>query len=104
MLIQDHNHAYEDIELPIRTQGLTPGGIIRIEQGYWIGNGAAIVCNQGELVIGRNGVVAANALVTRSFPPRSVIVGNLARMARQSDTEKGIWVGGAGYPVVSEHG
>ena len=68
-LIMDHNHAYEDIHLPIRVQGLTSGGTIRIEQGCWIGHGAAIVCSQGELVIGRNSVVAANALVTRSFPP-----------------------------------
>ncbi len=68
VLIQDHNHAYEDLNLPIKAQGLTPGGTIRIEQGCWIGHGAAIVCNQDELVIGRNSVVAANALVTKSFP------------------------------------
>jgi acetyltransferase-like isoleucine patch superfamily enzyme len=99
VLIQDHNHAYEDVTLPIRTQGLTPGGTIRIEQGCWIGHGAAIVCGQGELVIGRNSVVAANALVTRSFPPYSVIVGNPARLARQFDAAKGIWIGGTGHPV-----
>jgi acetyltransferase-like isoleucine patch superfamily enzyme len=103
-LIMDHNHAYEDTSTPIKAQGLTPGGTIRIEQGCWIGHGAAIVCSQGELVIGRNSVVAANALVTRSFPPSSVIVGNPARLARQFDTVKGIWVGGPGRPVVSEHG
>jgi acetyltransferase-like isoleucine patch superfamily enzyme len=102
VLIQDHNHAYEDISSPIRKQGLTPGGTIRIEQGCWIGHGAAIVCGQGELVIGRNSVVAANALVTRSFPPYSVIVGNPARLARQFDPVKGVWVGGFGQPVVSE--
>lgn len=103
-LIMDHNHAYENIALPIKAQGLTVGGTIRIEQGCWIGHGAAIVCGQGELVIGRNSVVAANALVTRSFPPYSVIVGNPARLARQFDTAKGIWVGGSVHPVVSEQG
>jgi acetyltransferase-like isoleucine patch superfamily enzyme len=102
-LIMDHNHAYEDINLPIQAQGPTPGGTIRIEQGCWIGHGAAIVCNQGELVLGRNSVVAANALVTRSFPPHSVIVGNPARLARQFDAARGTWVGGSGRPVVSEH-
>jgi acetyltransferase-like isoleucine patch superfamily enzyme len=103
-LIMDHNHAYEDIGLPIQAQGPTPGGTIRIEQGCWIGHGAAIVCGQGELVLGRNSVVAANALVTRSFPPYSVIVGNPARLARQFDTAKGTWVGGTSRPVMSEHG
>jgi acetyltransferase-like isoleucine patch superfamily enzyme len=93
VLIMDHNHEYEDVTLPIKEQGITPGGAIRIEQGCWIGHGAAIVCNQRELVIGRNSVVAANALVTRSFPPYSVIVGNPARLARQFDPAKGIWIG-----------
>ena len=102
VLIQDHNHAYENVDLPIRTQGLTPGGTIRIEQGCWIGHGAAIVCGQGELVIGRNSVVAANALVTRSFPPYSVIVGNPARLARQFDPTTRVWVGATGRPVPSE--
>jgi acetyltransferase-like isoleucine patch superfamily enzyme len=103
-LIMDHNHAYEDIGLPIQAQGLTPGGTIRIEQGCWIGHGAAIVCGQGDLVLGRNSVVAANALVTRSFPPNSVIVGNPARLARYFDPAKGTWVGGTAHSVVSEHG
>lgn len=93
-LIMDHNHAYEDVTRPINRQGATPGGTIRIEQGCWIGHGAAIVCNQGELVLGRNCIVAANSLVTRSFPPYSVIVGNPARVAKQFDLEKQVWVGG----------
>lgn len=103
VLMQDHLHAYEDVRLPIREQGSTPGGKIRIEQGCWIGHCAAIVCSHDELVIGRNSVVAANALVTRSFPPYSVIVGNPARLARQFDTTKKIWVGGSARPAVSEH-
>ena len=104
-LIMDHNHAYEDLNVPIQAQGLTPGGTIRIEEGCWIGHGAAIVASQGELVLGRNCVVAANALVTRSFPPYSVIVGNPARLARQFDPAKGIWTGGPNRPAsVSEPG
>ena len=100
-LIMDHNHAYEDVGKPIQAQGPTAGGTIRIEQGCWIGHGAAIVCGKGELVIGRNSVVAANALVTRSFPPHSVIVGNPARLARKFDAVKGTWVGGSEHPVAS---
>jgi acetyltransferase-like isoleucine patch superfamily enzyme len=99
VLIQDHNHAYEDLNKPIKEQGLTPGGTIRIGQGSWIGHSAAIVCGQGELVLGRNCVVAANALVTKSFPPYSVIVGNPARLARQFDQSKGVWVGATGRPI-----
>jgi acetyltransferase-like isoleucine patch superfamily enzyme len=102
VLIMDHNHEYEDVTRPIKEQGLSAGGRIRIEQGCWIGYGAAIVCNQGELVLGRNSVVAANALVTKSFPPYSVVVGNPARLARQFDPVKGIWIGGSGRSAPAE--
>ena len=101
-LIMDHNHAYEDVTQPVQAQGLTPGGTIRIEQGSWIGHGAAIVCSQGELVIGRNSVVSANALVTKSCPPNSVVVGNPARLAKQFDAASGSWAGGAGRPAPTE--
>jgi acetyltransferase-like isoleucine patch superfamily enzyme len=102
VLIQDHHHAYEDVDIPIRDQGVTPGGRIRIEQGCWIGKGAAIVCNEGDLVIGRNCVIGANALVTKSVPPNSVIVGNPGRLARQFNPSQAAWIGGeAGRSTVA---
>src|SRR5208282_1543573 len=54
VVIQDHNHAYEDLEVPIIKQGITKGGRIRIGEGSWIGRGAAILCSRGELTIGRH--------------------------------------------------
>lgn len=101
-LIMDHNHAYEDVTRPIKEQSITSGGRIRIERGCWIGRGAAIVCDQGELVLGHNSVVAANALVTRSFPPYSVIVGNPGRLTRQFDPIRKIWIGTSGRPTAAE--
>jgi acetyltransferase-like isoleucine patch superfamily enzyme len=85
VLIMDHGHAYENIALPIRKQGSTPGGTIRIERGCRIGQGAAIVCARGELVLGQNCVVAPNAVVLRSAPPYSVISGNPARVIEWFD-------------------
>ena len=94
-LIVDHLHAFEDVSRPVRLQGITEGGRIRIGQGCWIGHGAAIVCDHGVLELGRNCVVGVNAVVTKSFPAYSVIVGNPARVVRQFDPEKQTWALGA---------
>jgi acetyltransferase-like isoleucine patch superfamily enzyme len=95
VLITDNSHEYTDVAQPIKAQGFMNGGRIRIGEGCWIGHGAAIVCTQGELTLGRNCVVAANALVTRSFPANSVISGNPARVVKQFDSSKSIWVLGS---------
>jgi len=91
VLIMDHNHAYEDIEIPIIKQGITEGGRIRIGQGSWIGHGAAIICSRGELTIGRHCVVSANSVVTRSIPDYSVVFGMPATIIRQYDPGTGAW-------------
>jgi acetyltransferase-like isoleucine patch superfamily enzyme len=95
VLIQDHGHQFSNIEVPIKNQGTAEGGTIRIGQGCWIGQSAAIICDSGELTLGRNCVVGANAVVTRSAPPYSVLLGNPARIVKQFDTVKGVWVLGA---------
>ncbi len=85
VLIMDHAHAYEDVSIAIKAQGTTAGGRIRIEEGCRIGQGAAVLCsNKGELVLGRNCIVAPGAVVTRSFPPGSVLSGNPARAVQKS--------------------
>jgi acetyltransferase-like isoleucine patch superfamily enzyme len=91
VLIVDHNHAYENIEVPIVNQGITEGGRIRIGQGSWIARGATIICPKGELTIGRNCVVAANSVVTRSIPDYSLVAGLPARIMRQYDLETKTW-------------
>lgn len=92
VLIVDHDGADEDGNTAMHEQEVKKGGRIRIGQGSWIGYRAAIVCTSGELVLGRNCVVGANAVVTRSFPPYSVILGNPARVIRQFDPAKKAWV------------
>ena len=87
-LIMDHNHAFGDVSRPISDQGTTEGGRIRIGQGTWIGHGAAIVCNRGELHLGPHCVVAANAVVTRSFPSYSLLSGNPARVVKRFEVNR----------------
>ena len=76
-------------------QGITEGGRIRIGRGSYIGHGASIICPRGELTIGRNCVVAANSVVTRSIPDYSVVFGSPATIIRQYDPETKTWrIGG----------
>jgi len=98
VLLTDNSHEYENVGHDIGDQGFMKGGTVHIEDGCWIGHGAAVVCTQGDLTLGRNCVVAANALVTKSFPPYSVVAGNPARLVKQYDPEKGKWSMGAVIP------
>jgi acetyltransferase-like isoleucine patch superfamily enzyme len=95
VLMLDHNHMYEDISAPVVDQGITEGGTIQVGAQTWIGHGACIICSRGELTIGRNCVVAANSMVTRSIPDYTVVFGNPARIVRQYDPTSGVWVMGA---------
>ena len=90
-----YSHAYQDVHVPINDQGVTEGGRTRIGQGCWIGAGAAIICPKGELTLGHNCVVGANAVVTRSFPPCCVVAGNPAMAIKQYDFAGQIWVRGS---------
>lgn len=103
VLIQDHNHAYEDINIAISNQGITEGGRITIGEGSWICRGAAILCPRGELRIGRHCVVSANSVVTRSIPDYSVVFGIPATIIRHYDPERRAWrMGQAKYAPASD--
>lgn len=91
VLLMDHNHDYRHPALPIHAQGITAGGTILIERNCWIGFGAVVCCGDRDLVVGRNSVIGANAVVTRSVPPHSVVAGNPARVIREYDAASGQW-------------
>jgi acetyltransferase-like isoleucine patch superfamily enzyme len=91
VFITDHPHEYSDVDIPILEQGLSEGGRIRIEKGCWLGVNSVIYCGKGELVLGRNCVVGANAVVTRSFPPYSVLAGNPAKVIKRYDSNLKVW-------------
>jgi acetyltransferase-like isoleucine patch superfamily enzyme len=92
VLIMDHNHQYSDPDAPIHAQGVTGGGRIIVEKNCWLGQGSVISCGRGELTLGRNSVVGANCVVTKSFPAFSVIAGNPARIVKRYDPESKQWI------------
>jgi acetyltransferase-like isoleucine patch superfamily enzyme len=102
VVIADHTRAFDDIHVPIYSQGTTAGGRIRIEMGCWIGHCSAIICNRGDLVIGRNSVIGANSVVTHSIPPYSVAMGNPAKVVKHFDPVRGAWIVGSAGTVEAQ--
>ena len=89
--VTDHNHEYSDPDMPISQQGTTDGGRIVIERNCWLGYGSMVLAGKDEVVIGRNSVVAAYSVVTKSCPAHSVLVGNPARVVKRLDPASGKW-------------
>jgi acetyltransferase-like isoleucine patch superfamily enzyme len=79
VLISDADHKFGDPETPIQLQGDEFRGPVRLACGCWIGIGAVILPG---VTIGRNAVVAANAVVTQDVPAYSIAAGIPARVIK----------------------
>lgn len=88
--LADSGHAYE-ADLPVKDQGLTPYGRLRIGKGAWIGINAVIVAAGKDITIGAGAVVSANSVVTHSVPARTVVAGSPARPVKRFDEAAGRW-------------
>lgn len=86
--LSDTGHIYEDVDLPIKRQGLREGRRVEIGRGAWIGIGAVIV---GDVRIGEGAVVGANAVVRQDVPDFTVVAGNPAVVVRRHDGDDWRW-------------
>ena len=72
--------AAHQLQAEARIQGWEVAKPIVIEDNVWIGGGAILLPG---VRIGRNAVVGAGAVVTRSVPANTVVAGNPARVIRE---------------------
>jgi maltose O-acetyltransferase len=70
------------LEAEARIQGWEVAEPIVIEDNVWLGGGAILLPG---VTIGRNAVVGAGAVVSRSVPANTVVAGNPARVIREID-------------------
>lgn len=72
--------AAHPLEAEVRNQGWEVAASIAIADNVWIGGGAILLPG---VTIGRNAVVGAGAVVSRSVPADVVVAGNPARVIRR---------------------
>ena len=72
-------HLFENgrLKQPRSSQVPTEGYDIKVGSQCWVASGAIVI---GGVTIGNNSIVAAGAVVTKSFPPGSILGGVPARI------------------------
>ena len=89
VIIVDHSHHYDNVEIPIKLQAVSEGGLVRLERDCWVGANVFIFPN---VTVGRHAVIGANSIVNRDIPPYSVAVGAPAKVIKQYDFDLKQWV------------
>ncbi|MGK5008334.1 acyltransferase [Janthinobacterium sp. MDB2-8] len=89
VFLTDFDHGYEDIRMARLETDLVSKGPISIGDRCWLG--ANVFVGSG-VSLGEYCVVAANSVVTKSFPAFSVIAGSPAKVVKRYDPEQRSWV------------
>jgi acetyltransferase-like isoleucine patch superfamily enzyme len=83
--VNSGNHGMHDNSCPIMNQPYEKAGMITIGMGTWLGRSSHIL---GGVVLGKNCVVAAGAVVTKSFSDFSIVGGVPAKLLKAIDETK----------------
>ncbi len=81
VFISDSEHYFQSRHVPIRLQGDFYKASVRLCSGCWIGIGAVILPG---VTVGKNAVVAANAVVCEDVPDFTVVGGIPAKALREA--------------------
>jgi acetyltransferase-like isoleucine patch superfamily enzyme len=85
--ISDNLHDYTDPKVPIRKQKIIQKDPVVIGAGSWLGEHVCVIGAS----VGRNSVVGANSVVTKSIPDYCVAVGAPAKIIKRYNFETNKW-------------
>lgn len=77
------NHKFDLTNVSIIDQGHHQSSKVILKKGCWIGANTIILPG---VTVGRNSVIGAGSIVTKSIPDYSVAVGNPARVIKKIET------------------
>ena len=77
--ILDVNHKVSDVDTPMCFQGHVPKKITRIGNDVWIGRDVHMTPGR---TIADGSIIAMGAVLTKDFPPYSIVGGNPAKLIR----------------------
>lgn len=77
--ILDVNHKVSDVDTPMCFQGHVPKKITRIGNDVWIGRDVHMTPGR---TIADGSIIAMRAVLTRDFPPYSIVGGNPAKLIK----------------------
>jgi acetyltransferase-like isoleucine patch superfamily enzyme len=86
--ISDNIHGYNNINIPIKNQGVISKGEVYIDDNTWIGENVSIIGSK----IGKHCIIGSNSVVTRDIPDFSVAVGAPAKVIKKYDKKKKKWI------------
>lgn len=87
VFISDCTHNYDDVGLPILSQGTKVLSEVTIGEDSWIGENVCI-CGAS---IGKHCVIGANSVVTKDIPDYCVAAGIPAKVIKKYNFEKNSW-------------
>lgn len=88
--INDSNHGIDPLQGLIMQQATFTKGPVTIGANCFLGYRAIVMSG---VTLGEWCIIGANTVVTRSFPPYSMVAGSPARIIRQYSREQRTWMG-----------